>query len=562
MPPQNVSHWLDLSAERYPDRSAVITPGPCKSSPGRLDRPEGHGPAQYAWTFAELKKKADAYAWSMHGCGLSQGERALVMIRPGFEFVAVSFALLKMGVVPVYIDPGMGAKAMQQCIREVNPASFVGIPLAHIFPLLFPAAFKTARKRIVVGGGALAGLIRGHSLARLAAGHDRPFEPVAATGAAEAIIAFTSGSTGIPKGVLYTHPILESLMKTLRDEIGIREGEVDFPILPVFALFNPALGVTTVMPDMNPSKVATADPVRLVPQIQANRVTTTFGSPTVWRKVADYCLERGIQLASIKRILIAGAPVQVGLLRDLKKVLPCGTVLTPYGATEAIALTSIDLDEILAEADRGSHPDSGVCVGRPFSHVELQTIPISDEPIEAWDPERVLPAGQIGEIVARSPSVTPLYVSRPRETARAKIRDGDAVLHRMGDVGYLDEGGRLWFCGRKSHRVETGQGLLLPVPCEAVFNRHPQVARTALVGIGSPDKQRPLLIVELKKHAGADRRKVTEELLELGARHEHTRQIRQVLFHPRFPVDVRHNAKIQRERLRAWAEQKLPGRAP
>ena len=562
MPSLNVSLWLDRSAEQFPNRNAVITPGHSSSAPGRKDRPEGHRLTQYVWTFSELKQTADAYAWTMHDCGLRQGDRALVMIRPGFGFVAVSFALLKIGVVPVYIDPGMGLRAMSQCIKEVRPDAFVAIPVAHIFPLLLPAAFRTAHKRIIVDGGALAGLLRGERLAKAAAAHDRPFEPVRVAGTDEAIIAFTSGSTGIPKGVQYTHPMLDALMKTLRDEIGIQQGEVDLPILPVFALFNPALGVTTVMPDMNPSKVATADPTRLVPQIQANRVTTTFGSPTVWRRVADYCLQHGLQLTTIKRILIAGAPVPVELLRDLKKILPGGTVLTPYGATEAIALTSIDLDEILAEADRGAHPDSGVCVGKPFSHGCLHIIPISDEAIDRWDPDLVFPPGRIGEIVARSPVVTHLYVNRPQETARAKIRDGDAVLHRMGDVGYLDEEGRLWFCGRKSHRVVTEHGLLLPVPCEAVFNRHLQVARTALVGLGpAGGKQTPLLVVEPIKDTAMNRKQLTAELLQLGARHEHTRHIKQILFHPRFPVDVRHNAKIQRERLRTWAEgQRRTGR--
>ena len=132
----------------------------------------------------------------------------------------------------------------------------------------------------------------------------------------------------------------------------------------------------------------------------------------------------------------------------------------------------------------------------------------------------------------------------------------------MGDLGYLDEKGRLWVCGRKSHRVETKEGLLLPVPCETVFNQHPAVARSALVGLGEYGRQRPVLVVELREdHEPAmpqDRKALAEEILALGEKHDHTRGIRHVLFHEAFPVDVRHNAKIQRDKLARWAEGRIP----
>jgi acyl-CoA synthetase (AMP-forming)/AMP-acid ligase II len=193
----------------------------------------------------------------------------------------------------------------------------------------------------------------------------------------------------------------------------------------------------------------------------------------------------------------------------------------------------------------------------------IKILPISDWAIEEWDDSLALPPGEIGEIVVKGPVVTRLYLNRPYQTVMAKIKERDEIWHRMGDIGYFDDLGRLWFCGRKSHRVETEHGLMLPIPCEAVFNQHQDVARTALVGVGKRGQQRPVLVVEpmpgfTPKPDNMAGHRLTKQLLELGAKHEHTRLIKDFLFHPSFPVDVRHNAKIQREKLAAWVIKRLP----
>ncbi|MFQ3593344.1 MAG: peptide synthase, partial [Gemmataceae bacterium] len=205
----------------------------------------------------------------------------------------------------------------------------------------------------------------------------------------------------------------------------------------------------------------------------------------------------------------------------------------------------------------------GVCVGLPVPGVDIRIIRITDEPLPSWDDALCLPGGSVGEIVVRGPIVTARYFRRDQATALHKIRDGDTFWHRMGDVGYLDERGRLWFCGRKSHRVETAAGTLHTIPCEGVFNTHPAVYRTALVGVPQPKGTKvPVLCIELEPKAAAevDRELVVRQLHEIGAQYEHTRDIRLFLFHPGFPVDVRHNSKIFREKLAVWAAQKL-GRA-
>ena len=230
-------------------------------------------------------------------------------------------------------------------------------------------------------------------------------------------------------------------------------------------------------------------------------------------------------------------------------------VFTPYGATECLPVSSIGSDEILGETRGQTDLGRGVCVGRPVPGLIVKIIRISDAPIPAWDETLEVQSGEIGEIAVKGAHVTRTYFNRDAATALAKITDrpGGGIYHRMGDVGYLDALGRIWFCGRKSHRVVTRQGTLFTIPCEAIFNTHPSVFRSALVGVEHGSETEPVICVELEPEARATLKLLMAELRDLAARHPHTRAIQRFLAHPGFPVDIRHNAKIFREKLALWA---------
>lgn len=546
---QNAAQALPDLAERAPFRRAIVFPA------GR-DRT---GRSRYVQlTFRQLNEECDRYAHGLYLYGIRQGDRVLLMVRPGIAFIAVAFALVKIGAVPVLIDPGMGRKAFLQCVAETEPVAFVGIPLAHVLRKLFPKPFRTVQHCVTVGRRWFWG---GAALDELHTDRRDPF-PIAPTKSEDpAAVAFTSGSTGVPKGVVFTHGGFQAQIRTLYDELGYGEGEVDLPGLYIFALFNPSLGATTIIPDMDPTQSAQANPAYLVESIQTHGVTTSFGSPTIWKRVANYCLEHDIHLPSLRRIVMAGAPVPPSLIEQCMQIMDGGDVYTPFGATEALPVTMISGREILDETAEETERGRGVCVGRPTAGTTICIIPITEDAIAEWDDSLVLPAGQVGEIAVKGPVVTRAYLNRPAQTAEAKIAQGKEIWHRMGDLGYLDERGRLWFCGRKKHRVETAEGLLLPVQCEAIYNHHPDAFRTAVVGVGPLGQQRPVLVVEPRAgkmpRTRAARQAFADEMLALGAAHEITRGIRDVLYHPDFPVDVRHNAKIQREKLAVWAAGKL-----
>lgn len=538
----NIGHTLAETAARLPFQPAIIFPA------GR----DGQGRAKHIQlTFQQLNLLCDQYAHGLSDYGIHRGDRVLLLIRPGVEFIAVTFALLKMGAAPILIDPGMGRAAFLQCVAETEPTAMIGIPPAHLLRLLFPRPFHTVRRWVTVGSRWFWG---GATLEQLCFGRHDPFPPAPTTLEDEAAIAFTSGSTGIPKGVVYLHGIFREQVKILREALNFTEGEVHLAGLYIFALFNPALGITTVIPDMDPRRPAQLNPAYFVESIQTFGVTITVGSPTIFRIVGDYCRANGLCLPSLKQVHMFGAPVPAWLIEQFAALIPNGRVYTPFGATEALPLTLIDQTEILGETAPLTGQGAGVCVGRPLGDAALRIIPISDEPILTWAETLALPPGQPGEVVVKGSVVTRLYLNRPQKTAEAKIYEADgSVWHRMGDIGYFDEQGRLWLCGRKSHRVETAQGCLLPIQVEAIFNHHPAVARTALVGVGPYGRQKPILIVEVGPGQTVEQNQLAEELLALGAQHAHTRSIQTVLFHPSFPVDVRHNAKIQREKLAEWA---------
>ena len=361
------------------------------------------------------------------------------------------------------------------------------------------------------------------------------------------------------KGVLYEHGMFDAQVRYLHSHFGYSAEEVDLPTFPLFALFDVALGMTAVIPEMDFSRAGAVDPRKIIEPIEDHGVTHMFGSPALLDRVSRYGAAHGTTLPTLKRVVTAGAPVPTAVLERMHTMLgPAAEVHTPYGATEVLPVASIGSREILSDTAARTKRGAGTCVGTPMDGLDVRIIRIDDAPIADWSDDLELPAGDIGEITVTGSVVTRTYHNNPEATALAKIAHGASIRHRMGDVGYVDEVGRLWFCGRKAHRVVTRTGTLFTVPCEAMFNQHPRVFRSALVGVGEPSRQLPVICIQLEDDdTGSDQDVLTRELLMLGAADARTRDITTVLFHPAFPVDARHNSKIVREKLAVWAAEQV-----
>ena len=539
----NIAAALPRLAADAPDRVAMRCPG----------RDGGYG---VSLTYGELDARSDAIAAGLARRGIVRGTRTVLMVRPTPEFFLLMFALFKAGAVPVLVDPGIDRRALRQCLDEAEPEAFIGIPLAQFARVLLGWA-KSARLRITTGRRALLADATLAAVERAGAGAGPQLVDTAPDEVAA--ILFTSGSTGVPKGVVYRHRHFAAQIGMLREAFGIEPGGVDFPTFPPFALFDPALGLTSIIPDMDPTRPAAADPVKLHAAIARFGADQLFGSPALMRVLADH----GVPLPTLRRVTSAGAPVPPEVVARMLELLPGDARLwTPYGATECLPVAVIEGRELLALRER-TERGAGTCVGRPVAPNRVRIIRIGDEAIDDWSDELTVADGEVGEITVAGPSVTDAYFNREAQTRLAKIREATGggqhrIVHRMGDLGWFDDEGRLWFCGRKSHRVEAADGPLYTEQVEPVFNVHPDVHRTALVGVGVAGAQRPVLCIEANAGvARSEHARIGRELRAIGARHAHTARIDTFCFHPGFPVDIRHNAKIGREALAQWASTRL-----
>ncbi|WP_310600152.1 fatty acid CoA ligase family protein [Desulfobulbus sp.] len=534
----NIATALQRTAAAQPDQIGLVA----------LEDGQWH-----EWSFAQLRDNGDGFAAALHAEGIRRGDRVMLMVRPSMAFICLTFALFQLGAVVILIDPGMGYKNLLRCIGSVRPDILAGIPQAIVFSRIFRRPFATVRKRIAIGR---TWWLPGKRLQPQPAEAGNRFRYQAGEGDPAAII-FTTGSTGPPKGVAYTHGIFHAQLRMIHDYYGIGPGDVDQPGFPLFGLFAAALGAKAVIPDMDPTRPARVDPEKFVRTLLAHRVTYSFGSPAIWNVVSRYCLARKIVLP-VRTVLMAGAPVSGELVDRVQRILPeTARIFTPYGATESLPVASIEGREIVEATWPLTRTGRGACVGRPLPGMEIRIIEPVEGEIASWQDVRQVGTGMIGEITVRGPVVTRLYADNEQETMLAKIPDHQGFWHRMGDMGYLDADGRLWFCGRKAHRVSTAQGMLYTIQCEAIFNEHPQIRRSALIGLGNrPERKTPVIVVEPEGPI-TDQQRLFAELRDLARANPLTEQIKHFLVHRSFPVDIRHNAKIFREQLATWAAKRV-----
>ena len=552
MATSNLAYALYEIAASDPGRMALALP----KNPGKpLPR---SGPIPYRnISFKSLADETNCIAQGLIAYGFKPGDRVVLMVPPGLDFFTLCFAFLQSGIIPVLIDPGIGMKHLKLCIDEVEPSGFIGITRAHAARVIFSWGSKTIKKKITIGQKLFWG---GGILKKIKEKGKADIPPVCIDVKADdlAAILFTTGSTGVPKGVMYTHGNFHQQVEIIRNTFNVCPGEIDLPTFPPFALFNPAAGMSTVIPDMDHTRPAHVDPERIIRVIQQFEADSMFGSPSLIDRVGRYGLANNIKLPSLKRVFSAGAPVSAKVLKRFSTLLkPSTPIFTPYGSTEVMPVAAISSYQILTdEIQQQTNDGAGICIGKPVETVQVKIIRITDEPIEIWSADLELDKGVVGEIVVKGENVTKAYFNRDAATKLAKIKEGDSFWHRMGDLAHKDADGNLWFCGRKTHRVQLHSKELYSVQCETVFNKHSQVHRTALVGAGG----KAILCVEVDKDiANPNKEQIRKELLDWAQQNEMTRDIQMVLFHPSFPVDIRHNAKIFREKLAVWASKQLSG---
>lgn len=541
--------WAELEVRRDDPATALVDMAPRGGRRGR--------PRHVAWRL--LARRVDEVAAGLAGIGVRPGDRVSLLVPPGADLTCVLYACLRLGAVVVVADAGLGVGGLGRAVRGAGPAWVVGVPraLAAARALGWPGrrilvgAVDPARRRLL-GVVATLGEVarRGARLGEL---------PPAPDPDAEAAVLFTSGSTGPAKGVVYTHRRLAALCELLARVYGVRPGAGLVAGFAPFALLGPALGTTSVTPDMDVTAPRTLTAAALADAVREVAGTIVFASPAATRNVVDTATDltaaQREALAGVTLFLSAGAPVPEPDLAAVSAVLPHAGLHTPYGMTEALTVTDVTLDEIRAARAGAGTPD-GVCVGRPAPGVEVAVgaLDAAGRATGAIGSG----AGATGEILVRGAHLLERY-DRLWLTTRASRAAGG--WHRTGDVGHLDAAGRLWVEGRLAHVVTTPDGVLTPVGVELAADAVPGIARSAAAGVGPTGTQQ--LVVVAETEPAAHRPGLAPPTLAEDVRRAVLsgtgREVAAVLVVPRLPTDVRHNSKIDRARVAGWAAGVLAG---
>jgi acyl-CoA synthetase (AMP-forming)/AMP-acid ligase II len=489
--------------------------------------------------FGELRDAVEAFAGGLAERGLAPGDRAVFMLPMSPELYVAVLGTLTAGGVAVFVDPWVSVRQIARLAAAAQPVAFIGTPKSHLLRLTAPALRKA---RITVStGGVGASLVardrfRGlRGTARIASVSDD----------ASALITYTTGSSGAPKGVNRTHAILGAQHHVIRQEFPAQRGDVDMTTFPVFALSNLAAGVTTVIPPVDLRRIGRADADAVLRDIREFGVTTIAASPPLFDRVATQLQRTGASAPPVRRIVTGGAPVRDDQLALWRRAFPSTEIVVAYGSSEAEPVASMTAEARLAVADA----QPGFCAGTPVQAVRTRVVRIVRGPIATPEP---VEHGDIGELIVAGPHVCRDYSGDERAFRENKIRDADGtVWHRMGDTGHFDDAGRFWIAGRVHSTIRRQRVDVHPQLIEREIGSYDsRIRRVAAVGLPDPSLGERLVVViesdtqdvgsEIRKRLVTARTFVpVDELIVTGAS---------------LPVDPRHNSKIDYPRLRAMLE--------
>lgn len=555
--PMAVYRWLD-QLDQGDDSSSPPTGHPLwaaierRSNDDDVAVVELHAGSSKAITFRGLNHDVTAIGSGLIACGVSAGDRVALMIPPGVELTATLYACWRIGAVVVFVDAGLGPKGLTQALRSARPDHLIGIPRAirGAAVLGWPgkrisaSPMSAVERRLLKVTSDLDGIRR--------AGADRSL-PEPPDSAEPAAIAFTSGATGPAKGVSYRHHQAQAQCDALIRLYGIRPDDRLVAAFAPFALYGPAMGITSAVPDMDVTAPSTLTARALADSVRSIAATLVFASPAALRNVAatadGLTKEDREALEGVRLLMSAGAPVNPDVLRRAVELMPNAEAHTPYGMTEVLPVADTSLDELDAVGD-----GNGVCVGNPVDHVEvlIDRLDLSGAPTG----ETGTTSGVTGEILVRAPHMRDGY-DRLWNTEAAASRP--AGWHRTGDVGHLDENGRLWVEGRLQHVIATAHGPVTPVGIEHAAESVPEILHAAAVGVGPRGVEQVVVVVAVADDAGPTPRSAGLELID-AVREAVPVEVVAVLLVDSLPVDIRHNSKIDRPRVAAWAEEALAGK--
>ena len=557
-----VVDWLQTlgADETPPPLSAPVDLTAALRDPAIADRIAIHemGGDGRSVTFGELDELVQRTAEGLFGTGGVQvGDRVAVMIPPGVDLAIALYACWRMGAVPVLIDGGLGPAQMGAAMKVAHPNHLIGIrrALAAARTLRWPGrriavepTHRVARRLLGVE----------HDLASL---QDAPSVPLPAVDPdAEAAVVFTSGATGPSKGVRYSAARIDTQIRTLVEQYNISADDSLVAAFAPFALYGPAMGIPSTVPDMDVSFPGTLTAATLLDAVEAVDASLVFASPAAILSVLETLDELGARdrtaLDHVRLLLSAGAPVPGHVLRAaVDRLVPNAAAHTPYGMTECLPVADIDLVSLESLGPDALH-HLGVCVGMPVDSVELLIDPLDELGVPTGLPTSE--PGLLGEVWVRAAHQRLGYDRLWHTTHLASPADG---THATGDIGTIDADGRLWIGGRTGHVIRTATGPVAPTPIERAVDMLDGIRRSAAVGVGPAGAQVVVVIAEMSDAGRRPRQSSLDRIDRIRAAVAEATglDVAACLEVPSLPVDRRHNSKIDRTHLADWATGVLEG---
>lgn len=487
--------------------------------------------------------------------GIEKGDRIIIFIPMSLYLYSAMFAVQKIGAIAVFLDSWARRDQMGVAVDVVKPKAIISVERAFDYLDNIPQ-IKEIPIRIVAAAHEKKYTITLEELMLT----DDYAQATPVESEHTALITFTTGSSGTPKGADRSHRFLASQHYALNRHLPYEKGDADLPAFPIFSLNNLAAGVTTVIPAFDVGTPSEDDAKIILEQFKQTKTTCTTLSPSLFRTLYNYCLDNEITLDEMKRIVTGGAPVGRDDIASMKKVAPSAEILVLYGSTEVEPMAHIEAEQMLREDPQDKDPkyvSDGVNVGRFDEGLEVKFIHIIKESLEIkedseWSKIEV-PKGHVGEILVSGEHVCERYYNNPEATLKTKIRDHQGkIWHRTGDLGRLDEKGDLWLVGRVHNAINRAGSYIFPVRAEFVMNKSTKIKRAAYLGIQDETLgEKTVAVCEFDKSIAENENKTAEALKEVRELLDYNGIIvDHLISYHSIPMDARHHSKVEYKKLR------------
>jgi acyl-CoA synthetase (AMP-forming)/AMP-acid ligase II len=540
----NVNAFLEKRAKETPDR-AIFYWIPANKN-------ENQKSLHSKISFSDFSDKSARLATGFTKLGIVSGDRVIVFLPMSVEMYLVVTSLQRIGAIPVFLDSWSRRSQLETVIQKTKPKAMVSFGMAFEFCKTIPEACSISLK-IEVGENTKQ---YSANLEELYKNKPAPILPVESEHTA--LITFTTGSSGTPKGADRSHRFLAAQHYALKESVPYKKMDIDLCTFPVFALNNIATGITTVIPAVNLSEYEKLDPAILVKQTIDSKATCANLSPAIFNKISAFCINGNIKLPKVRRFITGGAPISRDDLLRFQSITDRSNIVILYGSTEVEPITHITADEWLSMKNIESDDflfSHGVNVGKIVKSLRYRFIKLNKGPVEirkksdwkTFDANK-----EVGELIVAGEHVCDKYYDDPTAWSSVKIKDIDGtVWHRTGDVGKVDKTGYLWIIGRVHNAILRNNVYYFPIPVEILLKKLPFVSQSAYLGI--PNKklgEKAVIVISPIDFAKLEENKNLWSAEISKIMRKFKIPVDDIFFLEKIPMDPRHHSKIEYEEIR------------